>query len=339
MRRLGDREIGRLGEEEGVVRTHSPIPPLSHSLTVAMLTLTVLLASCARQTETVPKDPLHVTVSLSTNVIRIGDVVDATITAYHPANGEVRLDDPGQGKDIVIRNRDWETEPVTEDRAKTVIRYELTSFRTGDHVLSTGLVECALSDGEVLQAPFPFALLQVESTLGDTNNVMRDIKAPVNWPAVFPPWLLALVIIVVLTLAVALVAARVLAKPRTLLQQPPPTPPHMVALQALAKLLRSGWIESENVEPFYVELSSIVRRYIEDRFDLRAPERTTEEFIREAAVSRVLTSDHQLLTREFLEQCDLVKFARHRPGKQDMQAAYDAAERLVQETRPSEVES
>ena len=107
-------------------------------------------------------------------------------------------------------------------------------------------------------------------------------------------------------------------------------------MNALRDLLAKGWIETENSEPFYIELSSIIRRYLEGRFGLRAPERTTEEFIREAVTSRLLSSDHQMLTSEFLEQCDLVKFARHRPKRADMQNGYNAAERLVRETIPPE---
>jgi len=115
---------------------------------------------------------------------------------------------------------------------------------------------------------------------------------------------------------------------------PPPVPPHERALHALAGLLSKHWIEQANVEPFYVELSDIVRRYIEDRFQLRAPEQTTEEFIRATANSALLSHDHRKLTSSFLEQCDLVKFARHRPGADDMRAAYSAGERLVRETTP-----
>jgi hypothetical protein len=128
---------------------------------------------------------------------------------------------------------------------------------------------------------------------------------------------------------------RFLTNPRTILRYPPPLKPHETALNALRDLLAKGWIESENAEPFYIELSSIIRRYLEDRFGLRAPERTTEEFIREATTSRFLSSDHQILTSEFLEQCDLVKFARYQAGREDMKNGYRAAERLVRETIPT----
>ena len=108
---------------------------------------------------------------------------------------------------------------------------------------------------------------------------------------------------------------------------------------ALIESLRAkGWIEALNVEPFYVELSAIVRRYLEARFGLRAPERTTEEFIRDALTSKKLSDPHRDLVAGFLEQSDLVKFARHAPGPTDMRNALESAERLVHETMPVEPE-
>ena len=63
------------------------------------------------------------------------------------------------------------------------------------------------------------------------------------------------------------------------------------------------------IEAFFVAISSIVRRYLEDRFELRAPELTTEEFLALAGSASHLSHDHQHLLRDFLRQADLVKFA------------------------------
>ncbi|HOW97476.1 MAG TPA: hypothetical protein PK634_06770, partial [Kiritimatiellia bacterium] len=108
-----------------------------------------------------------------------------------------------------------------------------------------------------------------------------------------------------------------------------------IALRALQRLKERGLIEKAEIEPFYVELTGIARRYLESRFGLRAPERTTEEFIREASVSGLLSAAHQALVRDFLEQSDLVKFARFAPGIPEMNAAFASAEKLVVETRPA----
>jgi hypothetical protein len=106
-----------------------------------------------------------------------------------------------------------------------------------------------------------------------------------------------------------------------------------VAMRRLDALLARGVPEGQDVDAFYVELSAIVRRYVEDRYAIRAPELTTEEFFREASRSLDLRRDHQDLLGSFLVECDRVKFAGHRPGASESQAASGVARRFLEETR------
>lgn len=302
------------------------------------LGLSVLLAltGCRRGNKdaATPSASSPLSVSVSTNVIRVGDGFRATLTAVHPASDTLNVPDLSHGKDLVVRNRQTDTQLLGDGRARTTEKYDLTSFVVGEHILSTGVVQLVHNDGTTTAIPFPTARFAVQTSLTSSNAAWRDIKGFAGWPGVFPRWLTGLLLIALLAAIAAWIVHRFLTKPRTILQYAPPPPPHETALASLKRLLAKGWIESENVEPFYTELSSIVRRYLEDRFGLRAPERTTEEFIREATTSRLLSAEHQLLTAGFLEQCDLVKFARHHPKRADMQNGYDAAERLVRETIP-----
>jgi hypothetical protein len=88
------------------------------------------------------------------------------------------------------------------------------------------------------------------------------------------------------------------------------------------------------VEVFYTRLSDIVRRYLEGQWGLRAPERTTEEFLYEVSRDHALSVEHKELLGAFLQESDLVKFARLRPGADDKQRAFDAAEKFVRDTQP-----
>ena len=90
--------------------------------------------------------------------------------------------------------------------------------------------------------------------------------------------------------------------------------------------------QPDEVDSFFVELSAIVRNYLEQRFQLRAPELTTEEFLEVAASSPDLSTQHQQTLQAFLLQADMVKFAGHRPGKKGIRGALDAAEQFVDET-------
>jgi hypothetical protein len=305
------------------------------TLVVLVLAGIVMIASCRRGDNGSPaagSSPLSV--SLSTNIIRVGDVFQATVTAVHPQSDSVASPELSQGKDLIVRNRQEKQRILADGRTETTLKYDLSSLVIGEHSISTGAVQFVHSDGTTTAVPFPSTKFLVQSMLAGPNTPWRDIKGLADWPGAFPRWLTGLLLISALALIAAIVVYHILSKPRTILQYPPPPAPYETALNELRRLLAKGWIESEDSEPFYVELSSIMRRYLEGRFGLRAPELTTEEFIREATNSRSLSSDHKLLTSEFLEQCDLVKFARHRPQRADMQNGYNAAERLVRETIP-----
>jgi hypothetical protein len=113
-----------------------------------------------------------------------------------------------------------------------------------------------------------------------------------------------------------------------------PARPHEVAFSRLEALLAAGLVEAGRTKQFYLELSSILRQYIEDRFGLRAPERTTEEFLLDLQNTELLLPDHKLLLSDFLRHCDLVKFAALRPGDEEIQRTFEAGKRFIAETAP-----
>jgi len=91
------------------------------------------------------------------------------------------------------------------------------------------------------------------------------------------------------------------------------------------------------VDTFFVELSGIVRRYLERRFQLRSPELTTERFLEQVSGSPDLSDAHQVLLRDFLRQSDLVKFAHVIPEPRDIENAIDAVTSFVEETRDDDL--
>ncbi len=91
--------------------------------------------------------------------------------------------------------------------------------------------------------------------------------------------------------------------------------------------------DAQSVSAFFVELSDIVRHYLEDRFQLHAPELTTEEFLDVAAASPDLSEDHKRFLRDFLSIADQVKFARHVPDPKAIDQALQAAENFVEQTK------
>lgn len=164
----------------------------------------------------------------------------------------------------------------------------------------------------------------------DTNALVavdiRDVRPPVplggNWL-----WLCTLIAAVLLAALAVLFwfRSRRQATPRAEVQ----IPPHVVALDRL----RAALALIGQPEPFCVEVSQIIRAYLEQQFKLHAPERTTEEFLGELQTSALLGLDQKRTLADFLMRCDLVKFARYEPGESELRSLYDAAVRLVEETQ------
>jgi hypothetical protein len=106
----------------------------------------------------------------------------------------------------------------------------------------------------------------------------------------------------------------------------------MLALAALEHLQRQDLMSQAHIEEFYVRVSTILRRYVELRFGLRAPEQTTEEFLVSALATGGLIAAHRDLLEVFLQHCDLVKFARHRPTLSAMAETFESAKIFVEHT-------
>jgi hypothetical protein len=92
-------------------------------------------------------------------------------------------------------------------------------------------------------------------------------------------------------------------------------------------------------KPFCIIVSDAVRLYLEERFGLRAPERTTEEFLTDLSRSTALTEPQKESLEEFLSACDMVKFAKYEPQRPELETLYNSALRLIEETEPHQVQS
>jgi hypothetical protein len=259
------------------------------------------------------------------------------VVAEHPEHTGLQIEAPVP-ESITVLSRDRTEKRMGNGRMRTTFRYDLTAFVPGAYTALVG--RASLSGGEGVSAvttDLAGIVFHVESILAASGRdplteVWRDLPGLARGPRSRLPRLLwALPLVALIALGAGLFARR---RGRTQAAEPVPPAAHEVALRELEKLRAEQWVERGEGETFIVRLSGIVRRYLEGRFDLRAPECTTEEFIRDAAQSSLLSSMHQQLTRSFLEQSDLVKFARWRPEAGTLQETFAAAERLVRETVP-----
>ena len=175
--------------------------------------------------------------------------------------------------------------------------------------------------------------MATNQTIALTANGIRDIKPPVD---ISSPWEWLWWTLAVLALAaIAFGVWRHWRKRRAETPLTPPVPAHIRAKQKLREAISL----ISQPKPFCTLVSDTIRLYLEERFNFRALERTTEEFLHELKNTDLLLRDQKESLGEFLQRCDLVKFAKYEPGEPELRDLHDAALRLVEETEPVEVES
>ncbi len=162
------------------------------------------------------------------------------------------------------------------------------------------------------------------------KETLRDIKGPLSLSNQVNI-LLFLAILVILASLVFLF--KFLSKRKKTLAMVIQKLAHEIAYEQLEKLKAKDLIQQGKIKEYYSEVSDIIRHYLENRFLLKAPEMTTEEFLFYVRDYGQLVSDHKILLKEFLLACDLVKFAKHIPSIIEMDTIFLSAKKVVDETK------
>ena len=187
------------------------------------------------------------------------------------------------------------------------------------------------TNSPALVLPNPAAATNAAATqeIPDIRGLKDVIDIPTGNEWVL--WLFVAAAALVIAGVIAWFVRRSLAKRSEQLAPLPPSAPHVVAWERLQRAL--GLIHE--AEQFCMEVSQIIRVYLEERFNLHAPDRTTEEFLLELQSSQRLAGEHKQLLADFLGECDMVKFAKAEPPELELRNLHEAASRLVGETQPS----
>lgn len=118
-----------------------------------------------------------------------------------------------------------------------------------------------------------------------------------------------------------------------------PLPAHVVALKALEELGEKKLWQEGQFKAFHTELTDILRRYIEDRYQAPAMESTTDEILEELLELTMTQKSSYNNLKEVLQMADLVKFAKYEPLPDENQMVYMNARLFVEQTKESVVET
>ena len=267
--------------------------------------------------------------SANPSTITIGDLIQFTLEVTRPQSVKVALPSIGPTlNEWVVRNA--AQLPVKEmgaGRVAETLELQLTVFKTGDLEIPSLNVEVVKNTGgrEVLTSQ-PVKI-KVQSVLD--GEQLKEIKAQAEIPPDYKPLLFFLTALAALVLIVYKVVQFFRQRKRTVLVSADETrSPAEIARQAIQTLLAKKLVESGYVKEFYLELSEILKRYLGSKLGIVSLERTTEEFIDDLKNAAISWEEYEHI-KEFLMDCDLVKFAKYRPSADEIRRIVERSSGVI----------
>lgn len=285
--------------------------------------------------------PLSVHMRIDKSKLTIAETLLLELEAIIEPGYEVRM----PKVDKVLENFgivDWNNLGNRLDENNNVAstcRYRLEPFLSGKYKVPAFTFEFydvnSVEDKKYELSSEPVEV-EVTSLLGEQRGelVIEDIEDVVEMlqeASLWWVWLLIIAFIAVVAGGWILLRRKQVAKLIRIFK-----PAHEIAYERLKALVKENLVEAGNIKEFYERISSILRHYIEHRFDLRAPERTTEEFLAELQYTDVLSASDKKSLEKFLTHCDLVKFAKHSPTTEQIQQTFDLVKRFIEKTKSDE---
>ncbi len=217
---------------------------------------------------------------------------------------------------------------------------KITSFDEGEYDLSplTFLIQKENID-EVYPINANIPVLEFKTVVLDSTATLKDIKAPIEEPLTFSdflPWILIVLGVGVLIIVGLYFYKRYKNKQvdKPILKFDPKIPPHILAQQQLKILEEKKLWQNSQFKLYFVEMTQIIRLYIERQFDVMALEMTSGE-LKKALEILPISQDTRDEFAVMLDNADLVKFAKFNPIPDICLSAIQVCYKMIEETKPS----
>jgi hypothetical protein len=268
---------------------------------------------------------------VDTTNIRIGEKINYQITV-EGINKIVFPKLQNTGKVEVVE--EFKTDTL---KNKLIKLYHLTAFDSGQYVIPKQQV---LINNKLFYTDS--LLINVMTVAVDTTKQqMFTIKPIVEEPYIFDdfkPYLWWLLLLLAITAGGVYYYLR---KKKVVLFEKKTIPPFDEALQKLKALDKKQLWQHQKTKEYYIELTEIVRGYIEKEWHIPALESTTDElhgFMLDFIEIKKLPANKATALRlhKLLQESDLVKFAKFTPMASEIEIHRNEAELLIKELKPKE---
>ncbi len=226
--------------------------------------------------------------------------------------------------------------PIDTTETKFIKKYLLTSFDSGSYVIPRQLI---LINNKKYKTDS--VLINVSTVKVDTlKQKLFPIKAVKNQPIIFDDYKNYLwIALAILALIIAIILYFVLRKKKEEIPIEDRIPPYDMAMQRLGKLDKKQLWQQDKIKLYYIELTDIIRTYIEREMKIPALESTTDELIETIKdFNKIKTLDLPKKTiknlEKLLQEADLVKFAKHKPVAHEIEGHRVNTESIINNLKP-----
>ncbi|WP_420458503.1 hypothetical protein [Neolewinella sp.] len=305
-----------------------------------LLVLLLPVANAAQAQQSTNRN-VNVRAELARSEITIGDQIYLDVNISAPPGTKVVPLDPAilnamPGVEVI---RDEELRTVAENPELLLEqRLLITSFDTGYVTIQPLPIYYEDAMGLRDTAYTTDFLLTVRGAVVSAEDDILPIKPIIEEPRNLLDywWVLAVVGLVLVGLGYREYRRRA-TKPAP--AAPPPPPAHVRALTALDELEAKRLWQTGRTDAYYVELTRILRTYLEARFDLPALEMTTRQITQALGNRSELNREQREELSELLQLSDLVKFAKATPAEDLHPRGLQRVRDFVRETTRAEVVS
>lgn len=274
---------------------------------------------------------------MDTNKALIGDqmklklIVDQITGAYKVTFPDVNkvIQKPVE----IISAQDIDSIAVENGRTKFTQEIQITVFDTGKFEISE-LPFIIKNEGRIDTLKSSPVSFQIEPLALDST--IRDIKAIDKMPltameAVEYSMYLLLAFLLIMAVYYYTKRKKRRAVEKTII--PLNEPAHILALREIQKLAdEKPWMQITQIKYYYIQLSEILRKYIEYQFHIQAFEQTTDEILSMLKKDSLLNPSEFKRLAEILKLADLVKFAKAIPEAAENALQIDRAIDFINNT-------
>jgi hypothetical protein len=277
--------------------------------------------------------PLSVKAEIDRQQAYVGDRLRFTLTLV--ADSATSVDSIPVGDnlgDFDVLGRRYDLSGDGSGGLRHTVDFDLAVYKTGQFwipQIPIRFIHADSTTSEIMTDSLAVVIMSVAG--GDSLVDIKGLKPQVYFGSQFP-WLYVIAAAIVIAgLLIWMWRRRKKAEAIAEAKPVDTRPPWVIADEALRKLRESGLLASGEFKLFYLELTDILRAYIEPRFGVDALDRTTSE-LREDLTQISLDDHYYSLLFELFDSADLVKFAKLRPEMSQAESDFQKGWQFVQGT-------